>query len=187
MVIKSVVLWRNQAIDYACHEIHNTTRSSPLLVALKRMDIVDPQVRSRIMSRVRGKNTKPELTIRRGLHARGFRFRLHRRDLPGAPDIVLPKHQAVILVHGCFWHGHDCHLFRWPATRQDWWRAKLEGNRCRDQQNREALIRRGWRVLEIWECALKGKMRLSEDIVLERTVAWLGSDCIQKAIQGQSS
>ena len=136
------------------------------------------------MSRVRGKDTKPELEVRKGLHSKGYRFRLHREDLPGRPDIVFQKYQAVILVHGCFWHGHDCHRFQWPKSRVAWWRAKIEGNRARDNRNLIALLAGGWRVLEIWECALMGKMRLPRDIVLERAVCWLESANEHAEIKG---
>lgn len=119
-------------------------------------DIVDRQTRSRMMSGIRGKNTLPEGIIRKRLHARGFRFRLHRRDLPGAPDIVLPKYSAVILVNGCFWHGHDCRLFRWPKTRPEFWRKKLRGNIRRDERNIDRLRELGWRVCVVWECEIKG-------------------------------
>lgn len=108
------------------------------------------------MAGIRGKDTRPEMILRRGLHARGFRFRLHDRRLPGSPDLVFPGRRAVIFVHGCFWHGHGCHLFRLPATRQEFWRAKIEGNAARDALAEGALAADGWRVLSIWECALKG-------------------------------
>ena len=91
-------------------------------------DVVDRKTRSRMMSGIRGKNTRPELLIRKGLHARGFRFRLHDKRLPGKPDLVLPKYSAVIFVHGCFWHGHDCHLFKWPQSRREFWRKKITRN-----------------------------------------------------------
>lgn len=119
-------------------------------------DIVDRPTRSRMMSGIRGKNTKPEYVIRRGLHARGFRFRLHARDLPGQPDIVLPKYGAVIEVRGCFWHGHDCPLFKWPKTRIEFWRNKIEATRARDRRNVAALERCGWRVFVVWECEIRG-------------------------------
>ena len=150
------------------------------------MDTVDRQTRSRIMSRIGSRDTQPELRVRQGLHARGFRFRLHRRDLPGKPDIVLPKHRAVILVHGCFWHGHGCPLFRYPRSRSAWWRAKIEGNRARDRRNRRALREEGWRVLEIWECALKGKMRLPGNMAIDLAATWLESDGVHAEIQGES-
>lgn len=121
------------------------------------VDIVSAATRSRMMSAVRSRNTAPELAVRRGLHARGFRYRLHVKTLPGSPDIVLPKWRTVLFVHGCFWHGHSCHLFRLPATRQEWWRAKIEGNITRDSRAAEALASEGWKVIKVWECALRGR------------------------------
>lgn len=108
------------------------------------------------MRRVRGSNTKPEVAVRRLLHAMGYRFRLHRADLPGKPDIVLPGRQAAIFVHGCFWHGHPgCEAARRPASNRAYWDRKLDGNIARDKRNRAALRRLGWRVLVLWECRLK--------------------------------
>lgn len=121
------------------------------------MDVLTPEQRRKNMSRIRGKNTVPELLIRRGLHAAGLRFRLHVRELPGHPDMVFPRYQTVGFVHGCFWHGHDCPLFKLPATRRDFWSAKIAGNRARDGRDHDALIAQGWRVLTVWECALKGR------------------------------
>ena len=135
-------------------------------------DVVDPATRSRMMSGIRGKNTKPELFIRKALHARGFRYRLHC-DLPGKPDICLPKHRAVIFVHGCFWHGHDCHLFKWPSTRPEFWRAKIERNRAVDAAAEEALAEAGWRVAVVWECALKGRTSLPIGEVVDKLGEWL--------------
>lgn len=129
----------------------------------KLADVVSPATRSRMMSGIRGKDTKPELAIRRGLHALGFRYRLHARDLPGKPDIVLPRWRAVIFVHGCFWHGHDCHLFKWPKTRTEFWRQKITTNRQNDEKAVAALHAQGWRVLIVWECALKGRTRRNLD------------------------
>jgi len=141
-------------------------------------DVVDPATRSRMMSGIRGKNTKPELLIRKALHARGFRYRLHC-DLPGKPDICLPKYRAVIFVHGCFWHGHDCHLFKWPKTRPEFWEAKIGRNRELDGLSITALLKAGWRVGTIWECALKGRARLSLETVLDECESWLvGNDAI---------
>lgn len=128
------------------------------------------------MSGIRGKDTAPEMLIRRGLHARGFRFRLHRKDLPGKPDLVLPGHGAVIFVHGCFWHRHDCHLFKWPGTRVEFWREKIGRNVTRDAAVKADLAARGWRVLTIWECALKGRTRRPVDEVLGEAAAWLRSE-----------
>jgi DNA mismatch endonuclease (patch repair protein) len=123
------------------------------------MDVLTAEQRRLNMSRIRGKNTKPEMLLRRGLHAAGLRFLLHKRGLPGRPDLVFPRHQAVILVHGCFWHGHHCPMFRMPATRTEFWSAKISGNRSRDQRNLEDLTAAGWRVLTVWECSVKGPAR----------------------------
>jgi DNA mismatch endonuclease (patch repair protein) len=124
------------------------------------VDRLSPEQRSLNMSRVRGKDTAPEITVRRLLHADGLRFRLHRRDLPGRPDIVLPRHRAAVQVHGCFWHGHSCPLFRLPATRTEFWRSKINANRRRDAAAAAALCTLGWRVMVVWECALRGPGRL---------------------------
>ena len=127
-------------------------------------DIVSPEKRSDMMSGIRGKNTKPEIIVRRLLHRLGYRFRIHRKDLPGRPDIVLPKRRTVIFVNGCYWHGHDdCHLFRPPKTRTEFWTNKIEGNQVRDQRNYAALEDAGWKVLVIWECAVSKKLSLTED------------------------
>lgn len=128
-----------------------------------------------MMAGIKGKNTKPELLVRKGLHALGFRFRLHARDVPGNPDLVLKKHGAVIFVHGCFWHGHSCHLFKMPSTRPEFWEAKISRNRERDQQVKDQLRESGWRRLVIWECGLKGKTRLDFDVLIKRTAQWLGA------------
>lgn len=108
-----------------------------------------------MMSSVRSKNTKPELEIRRRLFAMGFRYQLHRKDLPGTPDMVFPKYRAVVFVHGCFWHYHGCHLSSIPKTRRSWWKAKLEGNVRRDSTAISELENLGWRVLTIWECGFR--------------------------------
>ncbi len=116
------------------------------------MDIVSPAVRSRMMSGIRGENTKPELIVRSAAHALGLRFRLHDRKLPGTPDLVFRRHRAVVFVHGCFWHRHACSLAAVPKTRTDFWTKKFDANRLRDARNRVELEGLGWRVLEIWEC-----------------------------------
>ena len=146
-------------------------------------DVVDPATRSRMMSGIRGKNTKPELLIRKALHARGFRYRLHC-DLPGKPDICLPKHRAVIFVHGCFWHGHECHLFKWPATRPEFWRAKIGRNREVDWAAESRLSDGRWRVAVIWECALKGRDRLPLEDVASTCADWLHSDRMRLEVRG---
>ena len=118
-------------------------------------------------------NTKPEMVLRRGLHALGYRYRVHARNLPGKPDLVFPGRRAVIFVNGCFWHGHDCHLFKWPSTRPDFWRDKIGGNISRDQRVREQLMVGGWRVADVWECTLKGRERLPIEDVLARCAGFL--------------
>lgn len=137
-----------------------------------------------MMSGIRGTNTKPELLLRKGLHALGFRFRLHDRSLPGKPDIVLPRYRAVIFAHGCFWHGHDCHLFKWPSTRPEFWQAKIDRNRAVDARSEAALEEAGWRQAIIWECALKGKTRLPLDEVISTCADWLRSDRPRLEIRG---
>lgn len=119
-------------------------------------DIVDPATRSRIMASIRGKNTKPELLVRRGLHRLGLRFRLHDRHLPGRPDLVFPKYRTVLFVHGCFWHRHDsCRLAYSPSSNRQSWKKKFETNVERDRMQIMLLQQAGWRVLVIWECALR--------------------------------
>jgi DNA mismatch endonuclease (patch repair protein) len=139
-------------------------------------DVVTPEQRSLMMSGIRGKNTRPELTIRKLLHGRGFRYRLHDKKLPGKPDIVLPKHRAVILIHGCFWHGHDCHLFKWPSSNEAFWKEKITKNRLVDERSIQSLLAAGWRVLTIWECALKGKQKLPIEQIADDIIVWLESD-----------
>lgn len=121
------------------------------------MDVHTPAARSRNMRAIKGKNTKPELALRKALFAQGYRYRLHDKKLPGRPDIVLPKYRTAIFVHGCFFHGHGCSTFKWPATRAGFWRAKIEGNRARDERQQAKLRELGWQVLVVWECELKGQ------------------------------
>lgn len=140
-------------------------------------DIVDQQTRSRMMAGIRGKDTKPELALRRALHARGFRFRLHSGKVPGRPDLVLPKHRAVVFVHGCFWHRHEgCRYATIPATRPEFWQAKFDANAARDSAVRTSLLQDGWRVATVWECALRKPERVNSAItVLEEWL--LGTEC----------
>lgn len=120
-------------------------------------DIVDRATRSRMMSGIRGRNTRPEMAVRRHLHAAGLRFRLHRKDLPGKPDIVLPRHKVAIFVHGCFWHRHaGCPKATTPSSNVEFWQKKFADNVARDVRDRAALEALGWRVLVVWECELKG-------------------------------
>ncbi len=119
------------------------------------MDRLSPERRSWLMSRIKGANTKPEIGVRSLLHRIGYRFRLHRRDLPGTPDIVLPGRKAVVFVHGCFWHGHACKRAKMPKTREDYWAEKIDGNRRRDARKRRQLRALGWKVVVVWECETK--------------------------------
>ncbi|MES3056620.1 very short patch repair endonuclease [Sphingomonas faeni] len=119
------------------------------------VDRLSPERRSALMKRVGQKNTKPELIIRRLLHAAGWRYRLHRKGLPGTPDIVFGSRKVALFVHGCFWHGHSCKLGRLPKTRPEFWSAKISGNRARDARKVEQLIAQGWRVMTVWQCGLK--------------------------------
>lgn len=136
------------------------------------------------MAGIGPKNTRPELVIRRGLHALGFRFRLHDRGLPGKPDLVLPRWGAVIQIHGCFWHGHDCALFRWPGTREAFWREKISRNVVRDREVEDALDQAGWRVLTVWECALKGRERIGTEATIGAAAEWLRSGAPAGVIRG---
>ena len=132
--------------------------------------------RSRNMAAIKGKNTKPELIIRKELHRLGFRYRIHYSALPGKPDLVFPKYKAIIQVNGCFWHRHGCHLFKWPSNNREFWRDKIEQNCVRDAKNLEGYQLRGWRTLVVWECALKGKSRLPINTVIQEIVKWIQSD-----------
>lgn len=121
-------------------------------------DVHDKETRSYNMSRIKGKDTKPEMLVRKFLHANGYRYRLHVKDLPGKPDIVLSKYKTVIFVHGCFWHGHKgCKYFTIPKTKSDWWEAKINGNIENDVKAERILKKNGWRIITIWTCELKPK------------------------------
>ena len=119
------------------------------------MDRLSRTDRSALMRRIRSKDTQPEIVVRGILHRLGYRFRLHRTDLPGHPDIVLPRHRKIVLVQGCFWHGHTCRLASRPKSNTSYWLPKIERNRARDVRNREALAALGWQVLELWECDIR--------------------------------
>ncbi len=127
------------------------------------MDIFSTEKRSRIMATVHGQNTKPERVVRCTLHKLGYRFRIHRKDLPGKPDIVLPKHHTAIFVHGCFWHQHPgCRKATYPQSNADFWRNKLDGNVSRDARSQTLLSEKGWKVIVIWECEVKNTVLLEE-------------------------
>ncbi len=134
-------------------------------------DIVDQATRSRMMAGIRSQNTRPEVILRRALHARGFRYRLHDKRLPGKPDLVFPRYAAVCLVHGCFWRRHPwCAYATTPATRPEFWQAKFDANTARDQRNRRKLLEAGWRVATVWECALR---KGGEAEVVSKLDRWL--------------
>ena len=119
-------------------------------------DVHDKKTRSYNMSRVKNKDTKPEMLVRRFLHQKGFRYKLHDKSLPGKPDLVLPRYKVAIFIHGCFWHGHkECKYFTVPQTRTEWWQNKIEGNARNDQKAVKALKSAGWKVVIIWACQLK--------------------------------
>jgi len=119
-------------------------------------DVHSKEIRSYNMSRIKGKNTKPEMLVRKFLHANGYRYKLHDKSLPGKPDIVLPKYKTVIFVHGCFWHGHsNCKYYVVPKSRTDWWLNKINGNIANDTKALKALKKEGWKIITIWECSLK--------------------------------
>lgn len=125
------------------------------------------------MANIKSRNTKPEIVLRRALFARGLRYRLHVKRLPGTPDLVFSKYRAVVFVHGCFWHGHGCRLFVVPATNREFWVQKIDGNRSRDEQAIRALRRMGWRVMTVWECAVRGLDRLPLDLLASKIDRWL--------------
>jgi DNA mismatch endonuclease (patch repair protein) len=147
-------------------------------------DVLTQEQRRLNMSRIRGKNTNPELQVRKLLYAEGYRFRLHRRDLPGSPDIVLPKYHVCIFIHGCFWHGHTCVLFKLPNTRQEFWARKIGGNRNRDAIAVQSLLELGWRVLTIWECAMRGPGRMNHDAFTDDCAAFLKAEERRKELTG---
>ena len=149
------------------------------------VDVVDRETRSRMMSGIKGKDTSGELLIRKALHKKGFRYRLHRKDLPGRPDLVLPRHNAVIFVNGCFWHGHGCHLFKWPKTRPDFWKEKITGNKRRDKNNLQLLREKGWRICIVWECSFKGKKSVSVEDICRLLASWITSSETRLEVYGQ--
>lgn len=134
-------------------------------------DVHSKEVRSYNMSRIRGKNTKPEILVRQYLFSKGFRYRLNVSTLPGKPDIVLKKYKTIIFINGCFWHGHkDCKYFVLPKTREQWWKDKIDRNKGRDNVNKEILRKMGWHILIVWECQLKMEKRQNTLAALENTL-----------------
>jgi DNA mismatch endonuclease, patch repair protein len=151
------------------------------------MDIVSPEKRSEMMSGIRSKDTKPEIIIRKALYALGFRYRLHSRNVPGKPDLVLKKYNAVIFIHGCFWHGHSCHLFKLPKTRTEFWKNKIETNQSRDEKVMKELHESGWRVATVWECALRGKNRMDLENLIDNLAQWLLENEETVTFQGRNN
>lgn len=138
------------------------------------VDVVDQATRSRMMAGIQGKNTKPEILIRKALHARGFRYSLHAKGLPGKPDIVMPKWRVVIFVHGCFWHLHGCALSKFPTNNAEFWEEKLTRNQSRDAVNQQEIAALGWRTIVIWECATRGKTALLNfPHLIDTLAAWI--------------
>lgn len=135
-----------------------------------------PAQRSLNMSRIRRGDTEAEMLLRRALHSLGFRYALHKKDLPGSPDIALTKYRTAIFVHGCFWHGHKCHRAKIPSTRTDFWTKKIEGNRARDERVERMLTMLGWRVIVVWECALRGSRRIGPLEAANRCAMLLNSN-----------
>jgi DNA mismatch endonuclease, patch repair protein len=134
-------------------------------------DVHSKEVRSYNMSRIKGKDTKPEMLVRKFLFSKGFRYRLHDKRYPGKPDIVLPKYKTVIFIHGCFWHGHEgCRYFVVPKTRTDWWVNKIDQNKLNDLQSVRLLVAESWHIIVIWECELKPNERESTFIKLFETL-----------------
>lgn len=129
------------------------------------MDRLTQEKRSALMRNVKGKHTTPELAVRSMLHRMGFRFRLHRKDLPGKPDIVFPSRKKIVFVNGCFWHGHDCRYGRLPKSKPDFWEPKIEGNRARDARNIESLRNLGWDVLTVWQCETPDPASLERSLI----------------------
>lgn len=140
---------------------------------LAMIDVHSIAVRSKNMAAIKSRNTKPEMLVRRALHQAGFRYRLHVASLPGKPDLVFPRYKAVIFVQGCFWHQHQCAMFHWPKTRTEWWRQKISANRAHDEAMQDKLRELGWRVMLVWECALKGKNKMPPDQLTADISHWL--------------
>ena len=136
-------------------------------------DVHSTAVRSKNMAAIKNRNTRPEMLVRSALHRAGFRYRLHVASLPGKPDLVFPRYKAVIFVQGCFWHQHQCPMFHWPKTRTEWWRQKISTNRVHDEVVQDKLRELGWRVMLVWECALKGKNKLTSEQITQRVASWL--------------
>ncbi len=150
------------------------------------VDIFDAQKRREIMASISAKNTAPEMFLRKCLHQRGYRYRLHDKRLPGTPDLVFRRFKAVVFINGCFWHGHDCHLFKIPSSNRDFWQNKIETNRSRDAKTKQLLMEHHWRMLIVWECSMRGKGRLAVDELIEQVENWLTSESRFLEVRGSS-
>lgn len=139
------------------------------------------------MSSIRGRNTKPEIALRKALFAKGLRYRVNVRSMPGSPDLVFARRKAVVFVHGCFWHGHHCSLFRLPGTRHEFWLAKINGNRQRDERVFQTLRDADWRVCTVWECSMRGTGRLGMNSVAELVATWLDGEVSALTIRGKDA
>ena len=136
-------------------------------------DIFDAGKRSEIMASFSGKDTKPELWLRKALHRKGYRYRIHDKSLSGKPDIVFRRFNAVVFVHGCFWHGHNCPLFRMPSSNEQYWKVKINSKRRRDTKVNSQILEKGWRILTVWECSLKGNAKMNLDSLISAIEDWL--------------
>ncbi|MGV1989999.1 very short patch repair endonuclease [Agrobacterium sp. 22-221-1] len=150
------------------------------------MDTVDSHTRSKIMASVGQKNTGAEMLLRRALHRKGLRYRLHDRSLPGSPDIVFPRFKAVLFVHGCYWHSHGCYRSTVPKSRREFWTDKFATNRSRDERSGKLLVTEGWRVLTVWECALRGKSSSPAGEIADAVWDWLQSEAQIGEIEGRT-
>jgi DNA mismatch endonuclease (patch repair protein) len=148
-------------------------------------DIVSKSKRSQMMAGIKAKDTKLELLIRKAIHAKGFRYRLHETSLPGKPDLVFPRYKAVLFINGCFWHAHDCHLFKLPATDREKWNEKFVDNRASDVANLKDLYALGWRTGVVWECSVRGKKNRGLDKVVAKCCKWLESNRRKFEIRGK--
>ena len=151
------------------------------------MDTVDKRTRSRIMSSVGQKDTGPETLLRSALHRAGLRYRLHDKSLPGCPDLVFSRYQAVIFVHGCYWHSHGCYKFTVPKSNREFWEDKFRANRERDERNINLLCQRGWRLMVVWECALVGRHSAQANEVAEMVGTWLAGTSGYGEVSGEAT
>lgn len=148
-------------------------------------DVHTPEVRSKNMRAIRCRDTKPEIWLRKSLHSLGLRYRVSAKELPGKPDLLFPKFKAVIFVNGCFWHAHNCHYFRLPSTRKDFWAKKLGENVRRDERNIKMLLEKGYRVLIVWECAIKGRHKIKSDQLIAAVSEWIKHSACSGCVDGK--